>query len=96
MKGNQPTFTLVMPKTAEQERTYIGAEWKTANESVFSCRITLPFDVKAGEQISFIRVPFEPKETQSASEPAPQPEPAPVRSAPRQRKAQGEQPRGAA
>lgn len=87
---NRPAFKLVIPAGEQQERTEIGAEWSTSRETVFSCRLKLPFDLKAGDELSFIRVPNEPKK-ESAPEQKQESRPAP-----RQRRAKGEPPRGAA
>jgi hypothetical protein len=94
MQGQKPTHKFVIPAAEQQERSYIGAEWSTQNASVCSCRIKLPFDLPAGTELSFIRVPNEPKPAQEQQ--PPQQTRGPTRTAPRQRAPQGTQPRGVA
>jgi hypothetical protein len=92
-KGQAPEFKLVIPAAGTNQRVNIGAEWQTANQEVFSCRMKLPFDLKAGEELSFIRVPNTPK---GANDNPNNGKPEPVRNGVKRRQPQGEQPRGAA
>jgi hypothetical protein len=97
-KGQRPVKQFVITKSADRDRVpNIGGAWATVNQDVFSCRIRLPFDLKAGEELNFIAVtPNEPTEPTPIDQPNGRKAKPPTRSGPRPRPQRGEQPRGAA